>query len=321
VSIAFNELANSVLKKDLQDCSLAELRELIDQYPFFGPAQLLLTKKLQEEDPGLLDQQVQTTALYFPNRLWLQHLLEGDGVTRVIPPTSISAEQGQASPMTTERAISESLPELDTEPGVVTASAPGTDTPITESIETPEQPVAYDPVPFHPEEAKAPTPGAAETPVSIPADMTNISTESPSSSATTETKPEPVDGLPAQLVFEPYHTVDYFASQGIKFREEDRPKDRFSEQLKSFTEWLKMMKRIPAAEMAAATDPATEKKVEQMAEFSLAERHITTEAMAEVWAKQGNRLKAEEIYRKLSLLDPSKSSYFAAKIEALKKSN
>jgi len=41
--------------------------------------------------------------------------------------------------------------------------------------------------------------------------------------------------------------------------------------------------------------------------------------MAEVWEKQGNAAKAIEVYTKLSLLDPSKSLYFAAKIEDLKK--
>jgi hypothetical protein len=41
--------------------------------------------------------------------------------------------------------------------------------------------------------------------------------------------------------------------------------------------------------------------------------------MAEVWKKQGNTAKAIDIYNKLSLLDPSKRVYFAAKIEELKK--
>jgi hypothetical protein len=48
---------------------------------------------------------------------------------------------------------------------------------------------------------------------------------------------------------------------------------------------------------------------------------VVTEAMAEVWEKQGNKEKAVAIYTKLSLLDPSKSVYFAAKIEELKKLN
>jgi hypothetical protein len=55
-----------------------------------------------------------------------------------------------------------------------------------------------------------------------------------------------------------------------------------------------------------------------MAATSLADREVVTEAMAEVWEKQGEHAKAREIYRKLSLLDPSKSAYFAAKIEGLK---
>ena len=57
----------------------------------------------------------------------------------------------------------------------------------------------------------------------------------------------------------------------------------------------------------------------QLAEHSLEDREVITEAMAEVWEKQGNASKAMEIYSKLSLLDPSKSVYFAAKIEDLKK--
>lgn len=121
------------------------------------------------------------------------------------------------------------------------------------------------------------------------------------------------------LVFEPFHTVDYFASQGIKLKLEDKPLDKFGQQLKSFTDWLKTMKRLPVTEIAAGTEPATENKVVQMAEHSLEEKEVLTEAMADVWIKQGNRDKARDIYHKLSLLEPSKSAYFAAKIEDLQK--
>ena len=61
--------------------------------------------------------------------------------------------------------------------------------------------------------------------------------------------------------------------------------------------------------------------MEQLAGQSITDREVLTEAMAEVWEKQGNTLKATEIYRKLSLLEPAKSAYFAAKIEGLKKKN
>jgi hypothetical protein len=56
----------------------------------------------------------------------------------------------------------------------------------------------------------------------------------------------------------------------------------------------------------------------QNATSSIEEKEVLTEAMAEVWLKQGNKPKAAEIYYKLSLLNPSKSAYFAAKIDQLK---
>jgi len=129
---------------------------------------------------------------------------------------------------------------------------------------------------------------------------------------------EPVDVSKTQLTFEPYHTIDYFASQGIRPTVEEKPKDQFSRQLKSFTEWLKVMKKLPVTEIAAAVSVVDEKKVEKMAELSINDREVVTEAMAEVWEKQGNPAKARETYEKLSLLNPGKSSYFAAKIEQLK---
>jgi hypothetical protein len=129
---------------------------------------------------------------------------------------------------------------------------------------------------------------------------------------------EPVDPSKAVLTFEPYHTVDYFASQGIKAKVEEKSKDTFSRQLKSFTEWIRVMKKLPESELAAAVSATDEKKVEKMAEVSIHDREVVTEAMAEVWEKQGNKPKALETYRKLSLLNPGKSAYFAAKIDHLK---
>jgi hypothetical protein len=121
-----------------------------------------------------------------------------------------------------------------------------------------------------------------------------------------------------ELSFEPYHTVDYFASQGIKSMEEEKPVTKFSQQLKSFTEWLKVMKKLPPTEIEKKIDTRSEHQVEQLAEKSLREDEVVTETMADVWIKQGEPDKAIDIYNKLSLLNPSKSDYFAAKIQELK---
>ncbi len=173
-----------------------------------------------------------------------------------------------------------------------------------------------------------------------PAAPVEITREEPASAVVQEPE-EPVLAIPAEelvtvepvsltnspetpvkdeLAFEPYHTVDYFASQGIRFKPEEKPQDRFGQQLKSFTEWLKTLKQKPGSDPSPVENNISDQKVEQLAEVSITDREVLTEAMAEVWLKQGNTEQAADIYRKLSLLNPSKSSYFASLIEKLKTS-
>jgi hypothetical protein len=117
------------------------------------------------------------------------------------------------------------------------------------------------------------------------------------------------------FVFEPFHTVDYFASQGIKVEKgTDTPLDR---QVKSFTDWLKSMKKLSYQPAASYTDPL----VERQARTSLAVGEVVTEAMAEVWAKQGQIDKAEAVFIKLKLLHPEKSHYFAARLKDIKENS
>lgn len=117
--------------------------------------------------------------------------------------------------------------------------------------------------------------------------------------------------------FEPLHTVDYFASQGIKISEEALGNDELSKQVKSFTGWLKSMKKLHPDQTPQQND-VIERIIQSSAEASNAEANVLTEAMAEVLIKQNKKEKAVEMYQKLSLINPSKSAYFAAKIESLK---
>lgn len=123
------------------------------------------------------------------------------------------------------------------------------------------------------------------------------------------------------IAFQSYHTIDYFASQGIRLQQAELIKDKLGQQLKSFTEWLRSMKKLPSPEgpIINPEDDSRQQVVIQNAASSLQEKEVVTEAMAEVWLKQGNNAKAAELYHKLSLQNPSKSSYFAAKIDQLKK--
>ncbi len=123
-----------------------------------------------------------------------------------------------------------------------------------------------------------------------------------------------ISEVPAgDLVFEPLHTTDYFASQGIKLSEEQQSSDRLGRQMKSFTAWLKTMKKVHTETVAPPEDIA----VKIIAEKSNVDEEVITESMAEVYAGQGKIDKARDIYRKLSLINPAKSAYFAQKIDLL----
>ena len=272
MNLQINQLVKSLLQKDsLDQCSVQELQQYAERHPYFGAAQLLLTKKLQTENADQYNEQLQKTFLFFHNPLWVEQLLNETG-NAIISKTG-TPDADKAIPVVVEEIL---IPEISTVENTKTEE-------VVSRVEIPyiktDEPV-----------------------IEIPSPITN----------TVETsKPE--------SVFEPYYTVDYFASQGIKFKEEEIPKDKLSQHLKSFTDWLRTMKRLPVTEIAVTVEPKAEQKVEQLARHSLQDREEVTEAMAEVWEKQGNVAKAIEILNKLSLPDTPKSAYFAAKIEELKK--
>ena len=65
-----------------------------------------------------------------------------------------------------------------------------------------------------------------------------------------------------------------------------------------------------------AEDGEVEAEVKTEADFD-DDDDLVSEELAEIYAKQGLNSEAIEIYRKLSLLNPKKSAYFADQIEKL----
>ncbi len=119
-------------------------------------------------------------------------------------------------------------------------------------------------------------------------------------------------------LFEPLHATDYFASQGIKLSEDLQSKDKLGKQMKSFTDWLKVMKKTPEQQQGLQ-HVADERQIQNLADKSNTDAEIITESMADVYLQQNKKEKAREIYKKLSLINPDKSAYFAAKIDNLNK--
>jgi len=275
-----NEITKSITgKHSLNDCSVEELQQLTSQYPFSAPVQFLLARKLKEISSDSLSKHIQKASLYFQNPLWFDYLLNDTG---------------------TQLYISQKKEEVFFKP-VVEMEIPVTHEEVVDQTKAEN----IDDIITEPADEIVSEEQQEENQPELSVELPNF-------------KFEPIDPSRAEITFEPYHTIDYFASQGIQAKEEEKPKDLLSRQLKSFTEWLKVMKRLPVTEIAAAVSATDEKKLEKMAETSINDREVLTEAMAEVWEKQGNKAKATEIYQKLSLLNPAKSSYFAAKIEQLK---
>ena len=132
---------------------------------------------------------------------------------------------------------------------------------------------------------------------------------------------KPIDDAANQTLSfetEPYYTIDYFASQGIKFDYTKEPQDKLTAKMLKFTDWLKKMKTSKPEINITVDDPELDKAIQNIAITSNQSKEVVTETMAEIFAKQGKTEKAIQLYIKLSFLIPDKSAYFATKIKELK---
>ncbi len=123
--------------------------------------------------------------------------------------------------------------------------------------------------------------------------------------------------LPQKPLLQPLYTEDYFAYTRTRLPEhikDDKPPTM--EQVKSFTGWLRMMKRTPA--VPPEEDENDERSRSEIESSQQNSEPVVTESMAKIWITHGEKDKAIDIYNKLILLNPEKKSYFAAKISALK---
>ncbi len=266
-------------KESLEEMTLDEFRKTADQYPYSSIVQFLYSCKLKSVYHLDFPEQVTHTALFFSSPQWLHYQLSDE------------SEKGNFRLNQYDRNynnISEDIP-VDL-PEIVESNEDEENNWDNAFPENDELPVLIkDPVFPNNEEIE---PIVAPS-VSLP-DLTNI----------------PI---------EPYHTVDYFASQGIKTNLND-PQDELGIKVRTFTAWLKTMKRLqPAEEISEIED--NDEEIDSGLNQPITTEIIATEAMAEVYLKQGLTQKAIEVYAKLSLQNPSNSHIFAAKIIQIKENN
>ncbi len=267
-------------KNTLQDVQVDNLQQLAKEFPYYSAAQFLLAKKFQETNNEGFDHQFQKAALYFHNPLWLHYQLP----TRPVKAAYV------AHPVRDHEPVIEKQPD---------AAEFSTGHDMIEDMVLNQEAFTGTASDLVDRQAEAFTVKAAVAEPEIAADRQTVQREEP-------------------FTFQAYHTVDYFASQGIKLSLDAVSGDKLGKQLKSFTEWLKTMRRLPEAAVEEAMDKINDTEIVKHAAHSLEENEVVTEAMAEVLVKQGKTDKAADLYRKLSLINPQKSAYFAAQIEDLK---
>lgn len=328
---------HTIVKYFFQKDSLREvpeqvLQQFTEDHPYSAVGHWLLAKKVCETEPERAAAQSAGAVPWFHNPLWLHWTLQDH--EPVAETVSMPAATSAAAPATLwerPREQKEPAPALVREsPATAITEAPEAiagepvTTPATEETDFTETeiliPGVSEPVSLV-EEPPAPAspPPATETALPAAEETAPAAAEAPATALPDSFKP--VISESEEPIFEPYHTIDYFASLGIKLRQEDL-KDKLGMQLKSFTEWLRSMKRIapviteiPAAN---AMDETLQQSIQEIAGHSVEGKEVITEAMAEVWVKQGSKEKAIAIYEKLSLLNPAKRPYFAARIDQIK---
>lgn len=329
-------------KNSLYDVAEADLQQFTNDYPYAIIGQFLLAEKMRHENQDAFHDQALRTSLYFNNPAWLYWQLQEhpeanlEGLKAAITMTDEPIPEQEkvvvayTEPATDDIAAIENKPAVSApsfadpamEHTAAIASQPAVEPTSTEQDISTAQPAEENKI----IESKPAATEDFNSAVAL-AEAFSSKTEQPKQ---VEEKQDEEKQAPVQLQqatqpvineigFDPYHTIDYFASQGIKLKLEELAKDRLGQQLKSFTEWLRGMKRVgPAAINGAALDDTTQQAIQSIADTSNESKDIVTEAMAEVWVKQGNYRKAIAIYEKLSLQNPVKSPYFADRIQQLK---
>lgn len=331
-------------KTTLTNVAVEELQQLTIEYPYFSAAHLLLCKKMQQEAHSHLQQQLYKTALYFPDEQWLRYLMLETETSESIDFTDKSEEELIKKEAKPNEAVDENIDEEDAEEVVTkedelavtddnahekdaikneqkqTEATNETEDEnlITLPVETVVEglPSNFD-VQAEPEEMPLDEEELKEQSEPLPIEESNQKIASLLSGQAEEFNKPVAEEAEIKIETEPLHSVDYFASQGIKI-DEKREENVFDKRVHKFTDWLRQMKRINPQPVDLGTDSEEESFVANIADSSNHTKEIITESMAEVLVKQNKKDKAVEIYEKLSLLYPLKNAYFAAKIQQIK---
>jgi len=305
-------------KLSLQETKVEEWKAITLQYPYFSLAQLLLAKKTGQQQPDQFAGQLQHCAVYFQDIEWLQGQLYNKAERFAITDKLVITGETDKTDVADIEVVRRNKTAKDNT--VVDAENEGEQLENANLITLPAEDVLND-FSLQMNEVK----DEPELPPLDEEELRNIDeTANDAAAKIADVLQQQVEEFKAPIAeepdvpisTEPYHTIDYFASQGIKI--DTQMPDALTKKVHTFTDWLKQMKRISPHPTDLGSDPTMENYVQSIADTSNQPKAVDTETMAEVLVKQGKLDKAIEVYEKLSLLNPGKTAYFAAKINQLK---
>lgn len=312
----FQPLFKDIFDKDESDAGAANfMQQAVKEYPYFSLAHFFLLKQTAAKDADYAKISAKT-ALHFNNSFLLDSQLH-----KRLPVTASEVKAEAEATFVSTAHVTDTTPveaipstQYDSDQPEIKVEVEGAENSFThlpaENVELPE--ASQHPVSAITVEVEHAAVAAAQE---------TVTDENQPVSPVTLNKPTLGAAMPSvdgSMLFTPLYATDYFASQGIKLREEALPNDKLGKQLKSFTEWLKTMKKVHDNKLPAGSE-VLDRSVQKLAEKSNKEEQVITESMADVFLQQGKLHKAKEIYEKLSLLDPAKIAYFAAKIDQIQK--
>ncbi len=286
----------------VSDMNIEAIEEMVKRYPYFSPAQYLFSLKLKREKHPLATPQAMKTALFFSNPYWLQYQL--NSFKEVPPTTFVEVEPVESNSTITNTTIPtiETVKTLMDNIGTLNTATNFDVIVDANSGDYPQEaPVEYNSADAHKnnEDSKISSMLAGHlADFKKPVDLN--------------------DTLESDNLNEKLHTIDYFASQGIKIDLNELPKDKLTTKLLTFTDWLKVMRKSKQERINSPKNVELENAVAEIAQNSVELKEVLTETMAEVLVKQGQIDKAIQLFIKLSFSNPEKTAYFASKIQQLK---
>ncbi|RYF89941.1 MAG: hypothetical protein EOO00_09500, partial [Chitinophagaceae bacterium] len=94
-------------RQSVFDCNIEELKQLVNEYPYFAPAKFLLAKKMKEKNSFLYEEQIQRASIYFQNPLWLDHVLQESGRSVIPKYNALSTPAIERASTETESTVTE----------------------------------------------------------------------------------------------------------------------------------------------------------------------------------------------------------------------